>query len=289
MSGVLARLRARPIECWPRCARSVWVHSAASLSTSRGTDSRTPAHDDRRLAPLSQADSYSLIPVAAPTGILPRLADFVAGTLHRLVVLATTLKTFTANEKYVRKVLVSRVGIDPVDLDVLALNHPEVFQLSVRHSIEPVTSFLRSQGITGSALASLVAWAPGVLSKDVENHLLPLCFFLREQLGNRGIGLLLRDPPLAESQVEKLRQATNLLHDVLGASRDDIADFLWRYPGAFRRLAETLRRDKYVNSIEGQEAMLVQLHEAVGGNEELAPDELKNIFKSLDRRTSVPP
>lgn len=175
-------------------------------------------------------------PAPLPPAPLPRpptrLTHIVTTAIHRLVLLVTTIRRASANEVYVRRVLQEQVGVDPFDLDLLSLRRPEVFRLSVRHNIEPVTSLLRSRGLTGSALARVVAQAPGVLFTSVEDDLLPLCEFLKEELGVRGMGALVRHPHLAEAPAAALRRGAAALR-AAGAAREETALMLWSYPDMF--------------------------------------------------------
>lgn len=168
-----------------------------------------------------------------------RLTDIVATAIHRLVLLVTNLRRASANEIYVRRVLQEQVGVDPFDLDVLSLRRPEVFRLSVRHNIEPVTALLRSRGLTGSALARVIAQAPGVLFTSVEDDLLPLCEFLKEELGNRGMGALVRYPQLVETAPVTLRRGAAALK-AAGAAQEDSALMLWAYPDLFVQVANAV-------------------------------------------------
>jgi hypothetical protein len=155
-----------------------------------------------------------------------------------LVVLATRVRHASANERYVRSYLES-LGLDAYELDVLAQTRPSAFRLSVAREIEPVVQALRSMGLTGSALAAVVARAPGVLARTPEAHALPLCAALRALLGSNGVGALVRYPPLAELDVEALEAAARALSGP-GGDRRAVAAFLWARPAAFERLARAL-------------------------------------------------
>lgn len=153
------------------------------------------------------------------------------------------LKRTNANEMYVRRVLQEQVGIDPLDLDVMAMNHRYVYRLSVRHNIEPVVAYLRSQGLTGSALAHFLAGCPATLAKDVDDTLMPLCEFLRARLGDRAIGVLVKHPPLAEVAPSQLRAADQVLK-AASVPEEHIVLLLWQFPDLFARLARAVHTAK---------------------------------------------
>jgi hypothetical protein len=172
------------------------------------------AHDTQRHGTTPR--NVSLVPVASetPISLLQRLTDAAATALHRLVVLATRLRHMSANEVYVRHMLSEQVGISPRVLDAMAVRpeHRFIFRLSVRHSIEPVVSYLRSQGLTGSALALVLTQAPQMLARDVDEHLIPLCTFLKTYLGSRAMGALVNYPAIGEvSPIALQAAATTLL------------------------------------------------------------------------------
>ena len=186
-------------------------------------------------------------PVGSGGGGGGPLTDAVASAIHRLVTLVTQLRHVSANEAYVSKVLQEQIGISPIELDILSFQNPEVFQLSVRQNIEPVVGFLRSQGLTGSALAHIIAQAPGVLSRSVEDDVMPLCNLLKEVVGaSKGVGVLLRCPRLLVEiergrDVEGARGVVGALGG-RGATKEEIALFVWRYPDAFADLVLGVRR-----------------------------------------------
>jgi hypothetical protein len=156
------------------------------------------------------------------------------------VVLATRLRHVGANEEYVWRTL-RRQGLDDWQLDLLLQQHPQVFRLSVRHDIEPVVAFLRSQGLAGSALAEVLCACPAALGRPVEDHVMPLCAFLRGLLGSRSMGALLRHPPLLDAAPPALRAALAALLDA-GAGRAAAAALLWDHPRLFLGLAQALHQ-----------------------------------------------
>ncbi len=152
------------------------------------------------------------------------------------MLLVTSLNRASANEIYVRQVLQQQIGIHPLELDLLSLHHPQVFRLSVRHSIEPVIQYLRSQGLTGSALAHVISRAPGVLSSSVEEQIMPLCTFLNNKLGTQGMAALLRYPQIVEIAPKVLENGFKVLTRA-GASEEECGFFLRKFPELFVRFS----------------------------------------------------
>eukprot|EP00889_Picochlorum_renovo_P001429 jgi/Picre1/28459/NNA_003863.t1 len=114
--------------------------------------------------------------------------------------MVTTLKQKrkSANEYYVRRVLREQVGFTEYDVDRM-WNSPverRVFQLSVRNNIEPVVSYLKSLDITASALVSILTEEPLILSKPVDDHIIPIVTWLFNVVGNQAPAVLLRCPKL---------------------------------------------------------------------------------------------
>jgi hypothetical protein len=136
---------------------------------------------------------------------------------------------------YVRRNL-QKLGIHPLELDLLSLHHPDIFRISVRHSIEPVIQYLRSQGLTGSALAQVICRAPRVLSSSVEDQIVPLCTFLTDNLGTRGMGALLRYPPIIEISPFVLQKGFEIMISS-GAHVEECAFFLREFPELFTRFS----------------------------------------------------
>lgn len=198
--------------------------------------SPSPPPTSLRLVP---EQNHSLVPVPKDRSLFPGLTDFVASAIHRLVLLVTNLRRASANEHYVRRVLQQQLGIAPIDLDLMHLHHPEIFRLSVRHCIEPVVGYLRSQGLSGSALAHILARAPAVLGQSVEDEIMVLCNFLKDNLGNKAMGLVVRHPELLEASYSELAAASHGLRGA-GATQEDVSLMLWRYPEMFLRLGEAL-------------------------------------------------
>ena len=161
--------------------------------------------------------------------------------------------------------LQQQLGIDPLDLDLMFLHHPEVFRLSVRQSIEPVVGYLRSQGLSGSALAYVLSHAPTVLSRSVEDELMPLCNFLREQMGNKAMGLVVRYPALLEASHGQLLTASQALYGA-GAAQNEISFMIWRYPSLCVRLGDALELAEWLNAGKGDKALEAATAVAGGGN-----------------------
>ncbi|KAL4532201.1 hypothetical protein Ndes2526B_g08833 [Nannochloris sp. 'desiccata'] len=217
-----------PYTQWRPILSSQWPLKPDERSTPRSSPT-TP--------PQRPSSSSSLVPVTTNQhrNLFPSLTDIVASAIHRLVLLVTSLNRASANEIYVRRNL-QQIGIHPLELDLLSLHHPDVFRVSVRHSIEPVIQYLRSQGLTGSALAQVISRAPGVLSSSVEDQIMPLCTFLKDRLGTRGMSALLRYPPIVEISPLVLQKGFEMMKGS-GASDEECAFFLREFPELFARFS----------------------------------------------------
>ena len=222
---------------------------ASSRWPFNNTDGSSPSTPPSPQPP--RQSSSSLVPIAnRPRSLFPSLTEIVASAIHRLVLLVTSLNRASANEIYVRRVLQQQLGIHPLELDLLSLHHPEVFRLSVRHSIEPVVGYLRSQGLTGSALVHVISRAPGILSSSVEEHVMPLCNFLKEILGSRGMGALVRYPQIVETSPVVLQNGFEILKNVGGASEEECTFFLREYPELFVRYSTLIEEYTMSNGEE---------------------------------------
>jgi hypothetical protein len=201
--------------------------------------------------------------------------------LYALVKMMTHLKQkrTTANEMYVRRVLQEQIGLSEYDLDrIYHSNHSStravvgdkkemmiehsnnnnnngVFRLSVRHDIEPVVYYLKSIGITGSALVDLIVQKPLILGRSVEQVLIPLVDTLRDAMddvhgtagdhnrhtmnttsNNRAPAVLLKCPRLAvDVDVEQVQRTIDALGGVTGDGVVKV--FLWEFPDEFCDLA----------------------------------------------------
>jgi hypothetical protein len=198
--------------------------------------------------------------------------------LFALVKMMTTLKhkRTTANEMYVRRVLQEQIGLSEYDLDRMYYNKNHtstgvfggkkemvdnnddnngVFRLSVRHDIEPVVYYLRSIGITGSALVDLIVQKPLILGRSVEKVLIPLVDTLRDAMDDvhstagdhnrhtmntasntRAPAVLLKCPRLAvDVDVEQVQRTIDALGGVTGGGVVKV--FLWEFPDEFCDLA----------------------------------------------------
>jgi len=215
---------------WRPIFSSQWPLKAEEYSTSQSSSPPTPM-------PPHRPSSSSLVPITTKQhrDLFPSLTEIVASAIHRLVLLVTSLNRASANEMYVRRNL-QQIGIHPLELDLLSLHHPDVFRLSVRHSIEPVIQYLRSQGLTGSALAHVISRAPQVLSSSVEDQIMPLCTFLKDRLGPRGMGALLRYPHILETSPLVLQKGFEIL-ECSGATTEECAFFLRKFPELFTRFS----------------------------------------------------
>jgi mTERF len=244
----LARFRANQLRFlaphiqWRPISSSQWPLNEPT--TSAPSESSPPP-------PTRPSSSSSLVPVTnKQRDISPSLTDIVSSAIHRLVLLVTSLRRASANEIYVRRILQNEIGIHPLELDLLSLYHPEIFRLSVRHSIEPAIQFLRSQGLTGSALAQVISRAPGVLSSSVEEQVMPVCVFLNEKLGTQGMGALIRYPPIVEISPSVLRDGFEVLIGA-GATQEECTFFLRKFSELFARFCTLLGHNKDIITNRG--------------------------------------
>lgn len=255
---------------------------ALAPDTRVSAGSASPPPTSLHLVP-EQHRSTSLVPVPKDHSLFPSLTTFVASAIHRLVLLVTNLRRASANEHYVRRVLQQQLGIEPLDLDLMSLHHPEVLMLSVRHCIEPVVGYLRSQGLSGSALAHVLARAPGVLGRSVEEEVMTLCNFLKANLGNKAMGLVVRYPELLEASHSEMAVASNSLRGA-GATQEEVALMLWRYPELFMRLGESLETAQWSNiggrALEAAVAGGGHSTESYGFHKAIA-EELEHITSAL--------
>ena len=320
-AGVTAQgLDMRGIRAFARGASDTWLGAGARpVSASALAHSAGDGGDGRRHRPTDDVVTDSLVPVHRPPGLLMRLTEVAAVAVHRyalinvhplpftvqlalaplaltampppprplrLVLLVTNLRRTDVNEIYVRRVLQEQVGISQIDLDVMEMRHRYVFRLSVRHGIDPVVSFLRSQGLTGSALAHFLSRSPTTLARDVDESLVPLVDVLQRTAGPaRGIGVLVRHPQLAEVPVGHIRAAAAGL-DAAGASEDAVALLLWQYPDLYCRLAAAVAaagETERAPALAGVRAALVEVEALQGGQPgvQAAEEELRTAIERV--------
>lgn len=170
-----------------------------------------------------------------------KMAGRAATVMHSVVVLMTSVRRETANEQYVKRVLRKQIGLDDFDIQHMWLSEEDkhVFRLSVRHNIDPVVSYLKSQGVRGSALTWLIRKCPGVLRADVDDQLIPLMDFLVGELGDRGVGVLVRCPRLCAVPHAAVKGVCDMLA-IAGADRLVIRSFLWHYPYLYHEISRVM-------------------------------------------------
>ena len=215
----------------------------------------------------------------------PTSATDETNPLYALVKMMTKLKhkRTTANEMYVRRVLQEQIGLSEYDLDRICNscynNTPPghgdknmaennnadrrgVLRLSVRHDIEPVVYYLRSIGITGSALVDLIVQKPLILGRSVEHVLIPLLDTLHRAMddgydtsstssNNRAPAVLLKCPRLAvEVEVDQVQGAIDAI-GALDGGDGLMRVFLWEFPDEFCDVAALIHSSTAYDDIDG--------------------------------------
>ena len=198
-----------------------WLAAASSFHAS--SSSHPLRHDD----PEEPSSSYSK----------DSLIYTNDNPLYALVRMMTALKQKrkSANEYYVRRVLREQIGFTEYDVDRI-WNSPverHVFQLSVRNNIEPVVSYLKSLDITGSALVSILAEEPLILSKPVDDHIIPIVTWLFNVVGNQAPAVLLRCPNLILQVTPQQLGAMQVAVSAIQSGDGLLRHLVWEYPQEF--------------------------------------------------------
>mmetsp|Transcript_2601 Transcript_2601/g.5274 ORF Transcript_2601/g.5274 Transcript_2601/m.5274 type:complete len:262 (+) Transcript_2601:16-801(+) len=218
----------RVIEMTRKCRIGPSHQAWSSVATFH--DSQSVRHDD----PEQPSSSYSKDDDKNNNDNNFLYSKDSTNPLYALVRMVTTLKQKrkSANEYYVRRVLREQIGFTEYDVDRM-WNSPverRVFQLSVRNNIQPVVSYLKSLDITASALVSILTEEPLILSKPVDDHIIPIVTWLFNVVGNQAPAVLLRCPKL---MMQVTPDQLTRIQDAMQPREDLLRRYVWEHPREF--------------------------------------------------------
>lgn len=229
----------RVIEMARKCRIGPSLSHQAWSSVASFHDSQSSRHDD----PEQPSSSYS----KDGDSNNALYSKDMTNPLYALVRMVTALKQKrkSANEYYVRRVLREQIGFTEYDVDRM-WNSPverRVFQLSVRNNIEPVVSYFKSLDITASALVSILTEEPLILSKPVDDHIIPIVTWLFNVVGSQAPAVLLRCPNLVlQVTPEQLCSVEDVF--AMQPREDLLRRFVWEYPREFGAVCRMSRQQQ---------------------------------------------
>jgi len=164
--------------------------------------------------------------------------DRAAAAVHRLLQVLISARRQSANEVYVKRVLQEQIGLNEYDIERMWQCDDyggQVFRLSVRHQIEPVVKYLKSYGLCGRGLHTILREYPMILGMDVDKDLMPMIEFLESVLNGRGPAALLRYPWILACEADVLSRVRD---DVVSRGHGAVLDmFLWDYTESYCQVA----------------------------------------------------